>query len=106
MEISLTTQQAYSEVYEFLELLDDYYKNQIPKELIEHFKNKKDNSYKKNIDLSIPMKDQDFKKETLAIIALLNLNYWCKDENEKKQLKEIYHENEIAFEEELREKFK
>ena len=33
----------------------------------------------------------------MAIIALLNLKYWCKDEKEKKRLEEIYANNDKKF---------
>ena len=35
------------------------------------------------------IENQKLKEETLGIIALLNLQYWCEDENEKKRLKEV-----------------
>ena len=41
----------------------------------------------------------------MGIIALLNLQYWCEDENEKQRLKAIYAENERKYQEELREKY-
>ena len=44
-------------------------------------------------------------RKTYAILALLNLNYWCKDENEKKELIAIYAENDKKREAELREKY-
>ena len=36
---------------------------------------------------------------------MLNLQYWCKDENEKERLKSIYAENERKYQNELREKY-
>lgn len=45
------------------------------------------------------------KEETLALIALLNLQYWCKDEAEKQRLKSVYSKNEEVYQEMLREKF-
>ena len=105
MSISVNTRQAYSEVDEFIELLSENEKNEIPKKLREFFKEEKDLDYKKNINASIPIKDQNLKEETLAIIALLNLQYWCKDEAEKNRLKSIYMANEEKYQVELREKY-
>ena len=93
MVVSINTRQAYSEIDEFLGLLTEEQRNEIPKKLREFFKEKKDKEYVKNIDTSIPIKDQNLKEETLAIIALLNLQYWCKDETEKKRLQTIYAQN-------------
>lgn len=65
----------------------------------------KDRTYIKNITPNIPIKEQNLKEETLALIAMLNLQYWCEDENEKEKLKNIYNENEIRHQEELKEKY-
>ena len=105
MSISLETRQAYSEVDEFLELLSEEQRNEIPKKIREFFKTEKDQSYNKNIKTDIPIKEQKLKKETLAIIALLNLQYWCKDEIEKNRLKMVYAINEKNYQEELYEKY-
>ena len=101
MEISINTRQAYSEVDEFLELISDENRNKIPKKLIEFFQHEQDTNYIKGIDPNIPIKDQSLKKESLAIIALLNLQYWCEDENEKRRLKEVYAKNEKIYQEQL-----
>lgn len=105
MNVSLNTRQAYSEIDEFLGLLSEEQRNEIPKKLREFFKEEKDKEYVKNIDTNIPIKDQNLKEETLAIIALLNLQYWCKDEKEKNRLKAIYAQNEKRYQDMLYEKY-
>lgn len=104
MSIMTKTRQAYSEIDEFLGLLSEEQRNEIPKKLRDFFKEEKDQEYFKNIDKDIPIKDQNLKEETLAIIALLNLQYWCKDEEEKKRLQEIYAQNEKEYQDMLYEK--
>lgn len=106
MGISITTRQAYTEIDNFIELLDEHKKNKIPQKLREYFKKEKDKEYIKTIDLNQPIKEQNLKEETLALIAMLNLQYWCEDENEKQRLKTIYSENERKYQNELREKNK
>lgn len=105
MSVSMQTRQAYSEIDEFLRLLSEKKRNEIPKKLREFFKEEKDKEYFKNIDINIPIKDQNLRKETLAIIALLNLQYWCKDETEKKRLQAIYAQNEKEYQDMLYEKY-
>lgn len=105
MSVSIKTRQAYSEIDEFLELLSEEQRNEIPKKLRDFFKEEKDQEYFKNIDRDIPIKYQNLKEETLAIIALLNLQYWCKDEEEKKRLQAIYAQNEKEYQEMLHEKY-
>lgn len=105
MEMSHSQRQAYSEIDEFLDLITEEERNQIPLKLREFFKNEKDKDYHKGINSDIPMKDQNLKSETLALIALLNLQYWCKDEDEKERLKKIYADNEKKYQDEMREKY-
>lgn len=105
MSIDTTTRQAYSEVDEFLELLDDYEKIQIPEKIREFFKKEKDPNYYKGLNPNIPIKNQGLKEETLAILALLNLQYWCDDEDEKKRLESIYSENEDKYFKYMKEKY-
>lgn len=101
MIVSTNTRKAYSEIDEFLELLDEPERNKVPEKLRKLFKEEKNNEYTKNINPNIPIKEQGLKEETLAIIALLNLQYWCENEEEKQRLKEKYLENENNYQEEL-----
>ncbi|MGN1297838.1 MAG: hypothetical protein ACI4VH_05395 [Clostridia bacterium] len=105
MELSINTRQVYSEIDEFLGLITKEERDEIPKKLRDFFREEKDTSYHKNINSNIPIEEQNLKEETLAIIALLNLQYWCKDENEKQRLQQIYANNENKYQEELREKY-
>ena len=106
MELSINTRQAYSEVDEFLGLVTEEEKNQIPKKLRDFFREEKDIDYHKNIDPNIPIKEQNLKEETLSIIALLMLQYWYKEDDSKRQkLLEVLDENERKYQEELREKY-
>ena len=106
MELSIDTRQAYSEVNEFLGLVTEEEKNQIPKKLRDFFREEKDIDYHKNIDPNIPIKEQNLKEETLSIIALLMLQYWYKEDDSKRQkLLEVLDENERKYQEELREKY-
>ena len=99
MSISANTRQAYSEVDEFLGLITEKQLNKIPNKLRQLFKEEKDINYTKGINPNIPIKDQNLKEETLAIIALLNLQFWCEDENEKARLREVYAKNEERYKE-------
>ena len=105
MGVSLTTRQAYSEIDEFLGLLTEEQREKIPRKLREFFREEKDSNYIKGIRVDIPVNQQNFKEETLAIIALLNLQYWCQDESEKQRLKSVYASNERVYQEMLQVKF-
>lgn len=105
MEISINIKQAYSEIDEFLELLSEEKRSKVPPKLRRIFKEEKDKNYTKKIDPQIPIKDQKLRDETLGIIALLNLEYWTEDEEEKEKLKKIYIENEKKYQEKLEKEF-
>lgn len=105
MGASINTRQTYSEVDEFLGLLSNEQRNKIPQKLREFFREEKDSNYIKGINTKVPIREQELKKETLAIIALLNFQYWCEDENEKKRLKEVYAKNEEEYQKMLQDTF-
>ena len=76
--------------------------------LVDEFGNiqqKKEKYIVEKIENESQINKQNLKEETLALIAMLNLQYWCEDENEKEKLKNIYNENEIRHQEELKEKY-
>lgn len=102
--LSISTRQAYAEIDSFIELLSDENKNKIPNELRIYFKVRKDYNYTKEINPDIPLKDQNLKRETLALVALLNLKYFCEDDTEKERLISIYKENETKQTEEIYER--
>jgi len=99
------TKEAYYEVYTILNFLDKSYVNAIPLKLREKFKENKAENYNKKIVPYKQLNQQNLKDETLAILAVLNYKYWCKDEEKKKQLIDMYDENEEKYQEELREKY-
>lgn len=91
--VSKNINKAYSEVDEFLRLLPDNEREKIPKEIREKIKIEKDVNYIPKIDPNVDVINQDLKKETLAIIAMLNLKFWCEDDEEKERLIKIYEQN-------------
>lgn len=103
--LSVNTRQAYAEIDSFIDLLDEYNKNKIPKKLREYFKNEKDEKYIKKINPNQSIQSQNLKEETLALIAMLNLQYWCENEDEKERLKKIYAQNEKKYQDMIQEKY-
>lgn len=99
------TKQAYLEIDAFINLLPEEEKRKIPKDMQEFFKTQKDKEYKKEIYINIPIEKQNLKEETLALIALLYIKYICENEEEKRNLEEIYAENERKYREEIKNKY-
>ena len=93
------------EVLGILDLLDEEQKNRIPKKLKEFFENNKNQDYQVNIDSNIPLEEQNLLQETVDILAMLKLNYWCTNEKEKEGLLNLLNENEKKYQEELRKKY-
>ena len=103
MENSLS--KAYAEVLLILSYMEQKYIDMIPKKLLELFNEEKDKNYQPNINPNISLAEQNLQRKTLALLAMLNLNYWCEDENEKKELLKMYSENDKKIEAEMRERY-
>ena len=103
--MDIETRQAYSEVNRILELISEEMSNKIPLKLKNFFKREMDKNYIPTIDANIPIKEQNLKRKTIAIILGLNLQYWCKDEERKKELLKVYSNNEKKYQENLRKKY-
>ena len=80
---------AYSEVCTILNMLEDEYKERVPKNVMDFFEEERDKEYNPIIDVNIPLEKQNLKRKTLVLLAILNLNYWCDSEEEKQEKQEI-----------------
>ncbi len=97
--------KAYAEVDKILSFMAVRYVEKVPKKMREMFKNEKLQDYEPNINKNIPLEEQQLERKTLAILAMLNLNYWCENQKEKQELLRAYSDNDKKIEEELREKY-
>lgn len=100
-----STMEAFVEVDAILNLMDNKYVEEIPIKLRQLFKEKKSEKYVKIIEMDKPLEEQNLREETLNILAVLNYNYWCKDKEKKRQLIDLYSENERIYQEKLRRKY-
>ena len=78
-----------------LDLIDSEMKNKVSANFIKFIKEEKDNNYKPNINPELPLEEQNILPETIDILALLKLNYWCNEEEKKELLKVIYTINKF-----------
>ena len=88
--------KSYSEVYEILNLMENIYLDKIPNKVIELINNERDRDFKTSISTDIPLEKQKLQRDTLAILAILYLNYWCESEQEKKELIELFNDVDKA----------
>ena len=93
---------AYSEVLAIINLMEEKYKNKIPNSVLQIFKDEKKENYNPVINIEESFLNQNLQRETLVILAILNLNYWCENEQEKIDLLKEYAENDKIKEENLR----
>lgn len=84
----------YSEVYSILNILGDSYIIKIPKESFEFIEKERLKSYNPIYDLNFDIKEQNIKKQSIAMIALFHLNYWCNTDEERLKIKNILKNNE------------
>lgn len=96
---------AYKQLITILNNIEPEYKEKIPKKLMKLFEKNSAEDYEFHLDLTRPLQEQELNSKTLALLAMLNLNYWCETEEEKQELIKHYTENERKYQEELRKKY-
>lgn len=103
--MNLETKEIYSEVYQLLNLLGNEYICKLPSSLFDMLKEKRDINYTPTYTEDMLSDRHNIRKETISIIVLLYLNYWCENEKEKLELKQILKSNEDKFQTKLKEKY-
>lgn len=82
------SKEIYSELSAFLDSIDEQRRNKIPEDLRELINSKKDDSYTPKYPKGTPLEKLKMKKESRDMINLLNFNYWCENEKQRKELME------------------
>ena len=103
--MNLQTQEIYSEVYSILNLLGESYIKKLPISLVNMIKEERKQDYNPKYDLTINLEQQNIKRDSLSMIALFHLNYWCNSDEEKNELKKLFKTNEEKHQAEIREKY-
>ena len=83
---------SYTEIYELIELMGEYYKNKLPIKVYNFFKENRLESYDKE-EIIEKVRKKELSEEALNIYSFLYLKYFCEDELEKNILKQIYLKN-------------
>ena len=96
--------KAYKEVLEIIKYLPKEEYERIPKEKIEFFEQNCDNEYNFVFDVSKTLEEQEFLRETNAIIVTLFRDYFASD-TQKEKLERILVANEQKYQEELKKKY-
>lgn len=96
---------VYAEVIEVLDNMNIEDRNKIPKNVYDFFREKSSKDYIKHLNKNVALCKQEISEDTKEILAILLINYWCKTENEKNDLLKLFRDNELKYQEELREKY-
>lgn len=80
-------------------------RDKVPVKLRKIISENKLENYESNIRIDVPIENQDVHPDTQTFLAMLYLNYWCKDEEEKRNLNKLFSENEARYQKELNEKY-
>ena len=88
-----------------LEEMDDELTNRVPQEFRKLIHEEKLDGYVPNIDVTVPLEEQELSQKTKDFLALLYLKYWCEDEEERRAFKDTLNQNEAARQKELAEKY-
>lgn len=102
----MTTEQrrAYTETLIVLEKLE--LNPLLPRDILENMNKEKDESWDFTYNDNLPLEEQKVLKRTSALLSIIYLMYLCDDIEEKKELKALYEENEIRYDEETKIKLK
>ena len=96
---------AICETLHYLKGINQNDLNKIPGKFMEFLNNNCLKDYKCDFDYSKPLKDLKISDEARGLIAMICMNYWCVSNEQKDKFKKHLIENEIKFQEDLREKY-
>lgn len=103
--MDIKTKEIYSEVYGILNMLGNNYIMKLPSSLYQMIEEEKSNEYNPKYDSEVALEEQNIRRESISMIALFHLNYWCNSNEEKEQLKQLFKNNEEKHQAEIREKY-
>lgn len=97
--------KVYSEIYIILNMLEKKYIEKLPLKLRNLINTQKSDVYVSTYKISSPLNKQELQKETLAMLAIFYVNYWCESEDERKELEKKFYNNEVNLQLELSQKY-
>lgn len=85
---------AYAELDEILSLMSSEYIDRIPTKFKDFLSREKDVNYTNKIDINKPLEEQNLQRKTLVLLAIMRLNYWCENEEEKQDFLNELRDNQ------------
>lgn len=96
---------AFKEVDYYLKGIREEDIEKIPNKLKEFIKENASESYSVDFDYNKPLSEITISKEAKGIISIICLNYWCENEEEKREYLGLLNTNEQEYQRILREKY-
>ena len=95
-ESIIEPKKVYSQVYSILQLMGNSYINKIPKKFYKLIDSKRDKTYNPTYNLETSFIEQNVNKKALSIICLIDLKYWCNEE-EKRSITQKIKKNQLII---------
>ena len=92
------------QISEILKYITPTLKARIPKKIISYIESNKSKDYSWKIDKTLPLEKQELLPTTKELITVLYKDYMC-DDISKLKLNKVLNENQIKYENEVREKY-
>ena len=67
--------------------------NKIPNQFLDFIDKNQDNNYNPQIDIKKPLNQQNLQPQTIDILSLIYLKYWCENEEKRESYKKLLNEN-------------
>ncbi len=94
----------WAEVYDCINILGEEYISKIPEDVYKSIEENRSLDYVSKYNEEEGITDDTFSKDAINVIAAMDLEYWCSEE-EKKEKNELYSKNLEKKEAEAREKY-
>ena len=99
-----TKVKTLSEMYCLLKYFPETYIEKIPPKILELISHFSDSKYYIDIDTEKALEEQSISEETKNMLIVFKYNYWS-SEGEKQKIYDKLDENEMQYQQELREKY-
>ena len=97
--------RIYSEVLGVLLALGNDYCEKVPSSVFTFLEDNCDHNYLPEYDKNTRIEDLKITDEARMFLVMLKIKYWCKDEKEREELRQILKDNESKYNKEIREKY-
>lgn len=95
---------ALYQISEILNYVEKDLINKIPENLINYINQNKSKDYDWKIDTNLPLEKQELLQQTKEILTVIYRDYLCNN-TEREELDKTLNENELKYQNELREKY-